>query len=1345
MLNVTPVSAGMAGLDYLLRQTGCEEHNEPQREHDTERVHAGAEYLIGGEEKGEAAGRWLGTGLEYLGLTGDTVADADTVRRVFGRLEDPRTGERLGRAPYTYKAPSERLAEALAAEPGASPERVAELTWQVHGSQQNAVGYYDLTFSPPKSVSVYYAGLLEAGRYEDAEKVWQAHREGVTAAFEHLQREAGYTRAGYHGRTKDGRSVGDYVEARRWVAARFDHTTNREHEPHLHSHVALLNRALTERDGKWRAVDGKALYAEKRGADAVYELAMEQAAVRDLPIRFLPREDGKAREIVGITVEQRDQVSTRRGQIIARVAQQVREYEANHGRKPAPYELTVMHQQAALHSRKAKSGPMTPEQVREQWAQHRGMLLEAVKGAERAGQDERGPFFDREALIRAAVHKIQRERATWTRSDLMLSIKQHLPGPVAAQDGPSVERFITGLADEALRPGSRYGLVLLTAPDVVTPPRELLRESDGKSRFRPHRDERYCTEDQLSAEERLVATSLAGGAPVLTREQLVVAEAELVARGLGDDQRAAVLGILGSGRRGDVLIGPAGAGKSYTTGALKEQWERHHGPVLGLATSQNAANVLCEEGLDALNVAAFLSSYEPGDGNSGHAYAQLSNGALLVIDETGMSSTEQLDRVRKVAEQSGAKMLWTGDHQQLDSVGAGGVLRLLAQDVPVFELGEVHRFERDWEKDASLRLRDGDRSALAEYDARGRIFEGTDEAMRDQAYRHYLADTLSGQRSLLLVGTNDQAAEMAGRVRADLVRLGRVQADGALLRDGNTVGIGDLIQTRRNAWDLISDTGRAVANRDVWTVTGRDERGWQARLATDPAVTVTLPGSYVGQDVTLAYSSTSHAAQGRTVDTGHAVVDVSMTRGELYPNMTRGSGANFAYTVTQAPADDERGNEALHSDRVAVLSEVLERDTAQHAAAQVLREEIEASASLASMGTIWSQVIKEQARDRYADVLLAELGPERMDRLTREDGVGRLWRTVRNAELAGHDPAETLRGAVERGTLDDAASVADVLRWRIQQGVGGERAAAGSWTDRTPRVDTELGRYTRDLAAAMDRRQAELGERVAADPPEWAAKHLGPVPDEPVAAAKWRSRAGTVAGWQELANVHGPTPLGAAPSREMPEHRAAWHAAYTALGADEAGRDYAAASDDELRAMMAQHAREKEWAPAFVADQLGTANRRAAQYERRAVLARAEAEAATTAEDRSRHETAAVRADVIAREQAHRGDQLTTIHEARQQWAAHTAENAYAADMSERELARREGRDVEAAAPEEHSVRDSGTTEEDLQAAVTRARVATERILAERETARVQAQQAAMEPAEASPERAQRAELEREE
>lgn len=1315
----------------MLRQTSCAEVGERVVVPAGERVHPGAEYLVGAVGRGEPHGRWLGEGVAALGLYPGQVASEDLVRQVFGRLEHPRTGEPLGRPPMKFRSPTDRLAAALAAEPNASPERTAELTRQINSTQKKAVGYYDLTFSPAKSVSVYYAALMVAGRTDDAEKVWEAHRAAVTAALAYLEREAGYSRSGYHGRTRDGRSVGDYVEARQWVAARFDHTTNREHQPQLHSHVELLNRVQCEADGVWRAVDGKALYAEKRGADSIYELTLQQTIMRDLPVLFTAREDGMAHEIAGITAEVRDAFSAGAARIQARVGEWVTEYEERHGRSPSAYERVKAAERAAMTTRPAKTDG--PADLVAEWAGHAD-LLAPLLAAERTQWVPQQ--VDRDAVIRAAVERVKQEHPSWTRSDLMLEVKRELDGRHVTGAGP--EAVITGLADEALTPGSGYGLVPLTALDPVLVPSELRRESDDRSRFRPHRDERFCTADQLSAEERLVATARAGGAPALTEEQLVIAEAELAARGLGDDQIAAVLRVMGSGRRGDVLIGPAGAGKSYTTGAIAELWEHHYGPVLGLATGQSAANLLTEEGLSALNVAAFLALYEP-DARTGSPARELPNCALLVIDEAGMSNTEQLDRVRQLTEQAGAKMLWAGDPEQLDSVGAGGVLRLLATDVPVSELREVHRFREAWEKEASLGLREGDPSALAEYDNRGRIFEGTAEQMRDAAYQGYLADILSGKQSVLLTSRNDQAAALSAQVRAKLVELGRVNADGAALRDGTSAGIGDLIQTRQGDRQLRSETGRWVANRDVWTVTARDGDDLTVALQQDPSVTLTLPAAYVAQSVTLAYASTSHAAQGRTVDTGHSLVDVSMSRNELYPNMTRGRDGNWAYTVTHAERDDEQRTESLHSNRMAVLAEVLDRDTAQRAALQVMREEIDASRSLASMGTMWAKVVGEQAADRYADILLGALGSERMDRLVKEQGAGRMWRTVRNAELAGHDPAAALTAAVERGDLSDADSLSDVLRWRVANSVGAGQVPARSWQDRTPVVDSEIGRYTSKLARHMDARQHELGEQVAAEPTAWAVQHLGPVPEAGAAARpEWEARAAAVAAWRELANVPdvGASVLGAAPSREMPEQRAAWHAAYTALGADEAGRDYAAASDDELRATVAQHEREKDWAPAHVAPLLGIAERGATTNQRQAVLLAAEAAAATTPDVRAEREQQAQRKAAVAAQLTARADRLGVIHEARELWRDHTAAHAEAADMSQRELARRDGTDEPVQVPGSgQDLRDPRTTEVDLAAAVARSHAATERILEDRAAAAEVEQRASEEPARTAPER----------
>jgi AAA domain len=96
-------------------------------------------------------------------------------------------------------------------------------------------------------------------------------------------------------------------------------------------------------------------------------------------------------------------------------------------------------------------------------------------------------------------------------------------------------------------------------------------------------------------------------------------------------------------------------------------------------------------------------------------------GDLLVIDEASMVSTADLAAVEAVATRQGAKILLTGDTEQLSAPQAGGAMRLLAGEHGDYQLRTVRRFEQEWERDASLRLRDGDADVLAEYDQRGRI------------------------------------------------------------------------------------------------------------------------------------------------------------------------------------------------------------------------------------------------------------------------------------------------------------------------------------------------------------------------------------------------------------------------------------------------------------------------------------------------------------------------------------------------------------------------------------------------------------------------------------------------
>ena len=66
---------------------------------------------------------------------------------------------------------------------------------------------------------------------------------------------------------------------------------------------------------------------------------------------------------------------------------------------------------------------------------------------------------------------------------------------------------------------------------------------------------------------------------------------------------------------------------------------------------------------------------------------------------------------------------------------------------------------------------------------------------------------------------------------------------------------------------------------------------------------VVLPADYVAEHVELAYASTAHRAQGRTVDTAHAMVSPTTTREVLYVSATRGRESNRLYVDTHYDPD----------------------------------------------------------------------------------------------------------------------------------------------------------------------------------------------------------------------------------------------------------------------------------------------------------------------------------------------------------------------------------------------------------------------------------------------------------
>jgi conjugative relaxase-like TrwC/TraI family protein len=1285
-------------------------------------------YYTGAVAAGEPPGVWYGAGAEALGLAGEI--DAERMEAVFTHLLDPRDpashdrvtwgqAARLGSPPQNYRSTDERYAELLKAEPGAGPERRAELRARAERATRSPVLFLDLTFSAPKSVTVLGVAFERAendaraaGDHGSA-AAWAAHRRAVEeamlagsrAALDYLQDVAGYARTGYH-----GGGAGRWVDAHAWTVGQFLQHDSRDHDPQLHVHNAVLNRVRCA-DGSWRTLDSRAIHRHRGAAGAIGERVMEAHLARTLGVRFATRPDGKAREVLGVSQKVMDLFSSRRRAITGKVATLVAAFEARFGRAPSGLERAKIALQATLATRAAKShdGESVAQRLDRWEAEARtelaGGLAEVARTvlaiAQRSGPAEQWSPQD---VVERALASVGAGKQAWTCSDLLRAVSDALPGHLGT-DPERVRDLLEGLTDLALVQAER-----LTPEQLAEELPAELRLECGRSVYAAPGADQFATRGQLAAERAMRAAAVRRGAVAFSEAeaQAVVARFAEAGRELSADQAAALRGVLSSGAMVEVLSAAAGTGKSFTVGALAEAWQDNqfaaHAPqrrVFGLATSQIATQVLAEEGVTARNIAAWLATQDrlatqrlqPGD-----ADFRLRPGDLVVVDEAGMASTADLAAINARCEAAGAKLLLVGDPRQLAAVGAGGGMADIAAHGIRYELAEVRRFHAAWEREASLRLRDGDPAAVATYAKHGRIMDaGTAEQAEAAAGRAWLADTLAGKDSVLVVGSNEAAARVCAALRADLVRLGRVQETGVpLARQGTVAGMGDLVQARRNGWNLTGFEGNTQApiNRQTFRVTGVREDGGLVVTPTDaPEVALVLPRGYVAAHVELAYASTVHAAQGRTVDTAHAVIGPGTDAAGAYVGLSRGRECNTAWVTTRALAPDAETGQVRDVEprsAAAVVQEVISGETEQQLSALETREKAaeEAASVRVNVNRLSTDLALATAgrTGTILDRLTAEevLPEEQRQALAADEAYGTLERLLRQVELAGHDPAQVLEAAVSGRSLEGSRSPAQVLHHRIRTSLAGQLTPrVESFADLIPEGLTgEWGDRLSYLAGTADERRHELGQRAVAEPPAWALEALGEVPDDARGRAEWEHRAGWVAAYRELAGYEGADPLGPAPLAGQAEAHATWRAAHRELDLPEAGAEEAELSNGQLRARVRAMQREETWAPRYVADELEATTQEATRCRTDAQIWAARAEASQDPAEQEQLRAAAEEARRRADELDQQGALLDVADTARADWYAHTAVTRDAAERARVELA---ARDVDLDAEEDQT------------------------------------------------------------
>jgi hypothetical protein len=524
--------------------------------------------------------------------------------------------------------------------------------------------------------------------------------------------------------------------------------------------------------------------------------------------------------------------------------------------------------------------------------------------------------------------------------------------------------------------------------------------------------------------------------------------------------------------------------------------------------------------------------------------------------------------------------------------------------------------------------------------------------------RAYLADTLTGHQALLVVGSNSQATELSARIHDELVRLGHVQPLVlAATRDGNPVGAGDLIQARRNDASIPVEGAGTVTNRATYRVLGGDPATGEVQVADAHGRRAQLPAAYVAEHVTLAYASTVYAAQGRTVDTCHALVEPGADRRSVYVAMTRGRHSNTAYVVCERDPDGHLPEQLDSTARAQLAAAITCADhNAGQAAETARRTGLDEERSLSWIATQWDLVTTQACSDQCIRTVTTLLDPATARTLLAEPGYPRLIRAIRAAQLAGHDADSVLIDAVHARSLFGANSMSDVLRWRISITTASRApehvTSSGGWVAMTLARGGAVGEYALALAQLAETRQHELGRRTAVHQPDWAVHHLGPPPPSPADHPEWVRRAGVIAAYRDLAAIPDETvSLGPAPPREQVLHRALWQRAHTAAGAPTDELDYTTATDTQLRQLRDVYRRELDWAPPWVHDELRDAHLAATGYHRDAELWAAEAQLLPVdSTERARADADVHNAQQLAATYQARAEQLQILDAARRRW-----------------------------------------------------------------------------------------------
>ncbi len=591
---------------------------------------------------------------------------------------------------------------------GFAPDTGDKLT-QNAGSERRSAGL-DMTFSADKSVSALWAVADPELRSE----IERAHNDAARTALEEtVLRHCAYTRI----RSRAGEIE---VLPADISAAMFQHGTSRDNDPQLHTHCVIFNAARTHRDGRYRALHQHPAYSWMKAAGAVYRNAlawslrerlgilMEQygrdgRSVKVISSRIDRASLGDLRftRIAGMPGDLTGHWSKRRAAIIDAAREMGFTVQGNAPRAAAANKIT----------RAGKSPDNDPEIRHARWRREaegyveRELLIASLLGtAEETTQEQVRALTE---VLEDLPDRLTREEAVFRLPDIVERVGNATAGLLNRDAvATSIERVL--LSPEVVRltrpPRSAEGRADMAHTRLYSTRHNLEMEMKVREMaermavpVRPGGIEDMADDTGQSLPARAIDAKVTGlleaGYP-LSAEQINAIRyvtSGHQAKRLTSGHKAKRLTDPPSAGRVAIIEGAAGSGKTTTLRPIADLYREHGRSIIATAVAWRTAVALGND-VDArpFCVDKLLRLAARGG-------IEIDGDTTIIVDEAGMLSTRQAHHILQLSERHGAKIVFAGDTQQQQPVGAGPGLRLIRDAVGSVRVDRIRRQKADLE------------------------------------------------------------------------------------------------------------------------------------------------------------------------------------------------------------------------------------------------------------------------------------------------------------------------------------------------------------------------------------------------------------------------------------------------------------------------------------------------------------------------------------------------------------------------------------------------------------------------------------------------------------------------